>query len=83
MSAGVFDVLPDEYASLPLCDYGGALIFPGMVDLHIHAPHLGMDDSILPHPKTLNLAERMERAVYLGLDSKKIDAKYVSGRKIF
>jgi guanine deaminase len=42
-----------------------------------------MDDSILPHPQALNLAERMERAVYLGLDSKKIDAKYVSGRKIF
>ena len=35
---GVFDVLPAEYASLPLYDYGDALIFPGMVDLHIHAP---------------------------------------------
>ena len=30
--------MPDEYASLPLYDYGDALIFPGMVDLHIHAP---------------------------------------------
>ena len=37
-SKGVFDVLPEEYASLPLYDYGDALIFPGMVDLHIHAP---------------------------------------------
>ena len=38
VSRGVFDVLPEEYAGLPLRDYGDALIFPGMVDLHIHAP---------------------------------------------
>ena len=41
-----------------------------------------MDDSVLPHPQSLNLAERMERAVYLGLDEKNIIAKYVSGGKI-
>ena len=41
-----------------------------------------LDDSILVHPQSLNLAERMERAVYLGLDEKKIAAKYVAGRKI-
>ena len=38
ISKGVFDCLPEEYAALPLYDYGDALIFPGMVDLHIHAP---------------------------------------------
>ena len=38
VSKGVFDVLPEEYENLPLYDYGDALIFPGMVDLHIHAP---------------------------------------------
>ena len=38
VSKGVFDVLPAEYAPLPLYDYGDALIFPGMVDLHVHAP---------------------------------------------
>ena len=38
ISKGVFDVLPEEYAALPLYDYGDALIFPGMVDLHVHAP---------------------------------------------
>ena len=38
VSCGVFDVLPPEYASLPVYDYGDALIFPGMVDLHVHAP---------------------------------------------
>ena len=41
-----------------------------------------LDDNALPHPQPLNLAERMERAVYLGLDSKKIAAKFVAGRKI-
>ena len=41
-----------------------------------------MDDLILLHPQELNLAERMERAVYLGLDEKNITAKYVAGRKI-
>ena len=41
-----------------------------------------LDDSVLPSPQTLTLAERMERAVYLSLDSKKITAKYAAGRKI-
>ena len=41
-----------------------------------------LDDSVLPHPQALDLAERMERAVYLGLDGKKIAAKYVAGKKI-
>ena len=41
-----------------------------------------IDDSILPHPQPLTLAERMERAVYLGLDASGIVAKFVSGRNI-
>ena len=41
-----------------------------------------LDDSILSHPQNLTLAERMERAVYLGLDEKNIIAKYVAGTKI-
>ena len=41
-----------------------------------------MDDSVLPHPQSLNLAERMERAVYLGLDEKGVTAKFVAGKKI-
>ena len=41
-----------------------------------------MDDSLLPHPQSLALEERMERAVYLGLDEKSISAKFVAGRKI-
>ena len=42
-----------------------------------------LDDSVIPHPQPLNPAERMERAVYLGLDGKGIRTKYVAGRKIF
>ena len=41
-----------------------------------------MDDSVLSHPQSLNLSERMERAVYLGLDEKNIVAKFVAGRKL-
>ena len=41
-----------------------------------------MDDSILSHPQPLNLAERMERAVYLGLDEKNVTAKYAAGQRI-
>jgi guanine deaminase len=41
-----------------------------------------MDDSVLVHPGKLTLVERVERAVYLGLDEKNITAKYVAGRKI-
>ena len=38
VSKGVFDKLPDEFRALPLYDYGDQLIFPGMVDMHVHAP---------------------------------------------
>ena len=51
-SAGVFRELPERYAHLPLTDYSGKLIIPGLVDLHIHAPQfayrgLGMDMELL------------------------------------
>ena len=41
-----------------------------------------LNDDVLVHPQTLNLAERMERAVYLGLDEKSITAKFVAGTKV-
>ena len=40
-----------------------------------------MDDSVLSHTQSLNIEERMERAVYLGLDEKNITAKFAAGRK--
>jgi hypothetical protein len=33
-----------------------------------------LDNSMIPHPQRLNLAEQMERAAYLGLDEKWIVA---------
>jgi guanine deaminase len=51
-SAGVFSTLPREYAALPLLDYSGKFIIPGLTDLHMHAPQfsfraLGMDLELL------------------------------------
>jgi guanine deaminase len=42
-----------------------------------------LDDSLLPHPRELTIAERIERAVYESLDLYGICAKYVSGNKVF
>lgn len=48
VSKGVFKELPEDYKHLPVADYSGKLVIPGLVDLHIHAPQysfrgLGMD----------------------------------------
>lgn len=52
VSQGVFAEIPEEYAHLPVLDYGQSLIVPGLVDLHIHAPQYtfrgtGMDLELL------------------------------------
>jgi len=44
---------------------------------------LVLDDGEMPHPRPLSAAERLERAVYLGLDQTGLRAKYVAGRCIF
>lgn len=41
-----------------------------------------LDDSILKHPQELKPIERLERAIYLSLDEKKIISKFVNGTKI-
>lgn len=45
--------LPAKYHGITVTDYGEALIIPGFVDLHAHAPQfinrgLGLDDELLP-----------------------------------
>jgi guanine deaminase len=50
--AGIYDVLPEKYKDLVVYDKGNALILPGFVDLHTHAPQFnqigcGMDDELL------------------------------------
>ena len=49
---GVFDALPETCAGLEVIDCGDSLVFPGLVDLHIHAPQFafrgtGMDYELL------------------------------------
>lgn len=51
-SAGVYQELPDRYQNIPCFDYSKAVIIPGLIDLHIHAPQyafrgLGMDLELL------------------------------------
>ena len=51
-SAGVFQELPCQYRGLPLEDWTGRLVIPGLTDLHVHAPQyafrgLGMDLELL------------------------------------
>lgn len=51
--SGVFPVLPDAYSGIEVHDFGGRLIIPGLVDLHLHAPQyafrgMGMDLELIP-----------------------------------
>lgn len=41
-----------------------------------------IDDSQIPHPQPLSIAQRFERIIYLS-DGQTIQAKYVQGRQIF
>lgn len=70
LSGGAWSHLPEQYRSLPLVDYSGKLIIPGLVDLHMHAPQyafrgLGMDLELLDW---LNTHTFPEEARYSDLD---------------
>jgi len=69
-SAGAFRELPEQYAGLPVLDCTGALIVPGLTDLHAHAPQyafrgLGMDLELLDW---LNTHTFPEESRYADLD---------------
>ena len=69
ISRGVYPVIPEEYRALPIHDYSGMLVMPGMVDLHIHAPQyayrgMGMDKELL---EWLNSYAFPEEAKYADL----------------
>lgn len=66
-SMGVFEELPEEYKALPVKDFTGYLVIPGMVDLHIHAPQyafrgLGMDLELLDWLQTYTFPEEAKYA---------------------
>lgn len=50
---GVYKELPHRFSKLKILDYGSALIIPGFVDIHSHAPQfpnlgLGLDKELMP-----------------------------------
>lgn len=68
--AGVFSELPERFAGLPVERHDDCLIFPGLVDLHIHAPQYafrgtGMDWELIDW---LNNQTFPEEAKYADLD---------------
>ena len=70
LCAGVFRELPERFARFRVQDCGDRLIFPGMTDLHVHAPQfafrgLGMDMELL---EWLNTYTFPEEAKYKELD---------------
>lgn len=70
ISQGVFREIPDKYTHLPIVDYTGKLIMPGLTDLHVHAPQytfrgLGMDLELLEWLDTVTFPEE---ARYANLD---------------
>ena len=70
VSKGVFPELPEAYRGLPVHDCSGRLVFPGLVDLHIHAPQfafrgMGMDMELM---EWLQKQTFPEEAKYADLD---------------
>lgn len=68
--SGVFEKLPEEYNHFPMYDYGGKLVIPGFVDLHVHAPQypfrgLAMDMELIDW---LNTYTFIEEAKYADVD---------------
>lgn len=65
--AGIFQTLPERYAALPVEDFSGRLLIPGMTDLHLHAPQfsfrgLGMDMELLDWLNTHTFPEEARYA---------------------
>lgn len=59
---GAYKILPDEFSKLKIIDYKNAIIIPGFVDLHLHAPQfanlgLGLDKELMPWLQTYTFPE--------------------------
>lgn len=69
-AAGIFETLPERYRGIPVDDYSGKLVIPGLADLHLHAPQyafrgLGMDMELL---EWLNVNTFPEESKYADLE---------------
>ena len=69
-SGGIYAEIPPQYTNLPVMDFTGKLIIPGLTDLHIHAPQftfraMGMDMELL---EWLNKNTFPEEAKYRDLE---------------
>lgn len=67
ISQGVFEKVPEQYQNLPVHDYSGKLVMPGMTDLHIHAPQYAfrgmyMDEELLDWLKKYTFPEEAKFA---------------------
>lgn len=59
---GIWKELPEHFSGIKVEDYSGKLIFPGLCDLHIHAPQysfrgIGMDMELLSWLETYTFPE--------------------------
>ena len=69
-SCGVFSdftKIPEEWRNFPLQDFSGKLIFPGLIDLHIHAPQFAyrgtaMDLELIDWLNTYTFPEEVKYA---------------------
>lgn len=59
---GVYKALDENLSKIQVFDYGNAIIIPGFVDLHLHAPQfpnlgLGLDKELMPWLETYTFPE--------------------------
>ena len=94
LCAGVFDALPEAYASLPVRDLGEALVVPGYSDLHTHAAQyrhmgLGMDYTLiewldeLTYPEEARFADPAHAADVYGRFAAELAAGFTTRACIF
>jgi guanine deaminase len=59
---GVYKEIPEVFSKIEIIDYKNALIIPGFIDLHVHAPQfpnmgLGLDKELMPWLETYTFPE--------------------------
>lgn len=94
LCAGVFDALPERYASVPVRDLGNMLVVPGYADMHLHAGQyadlgLGMDLQLiqwlddLTYPEEARFADPAYAARIYGAFTEELRAGLTTRAAIF